>query len=111
VEPKTTKEDTNAALTIKIDGKSYEVRVGEFTGRDVRDFRAVLGFTPQKVFNDPSLYGDLDAMAGLVWLVRRRAEPSLGFEKVLDSISYDNVDVVTEGDAQTQEAGDSSPEA
>lgn len=96
-------------LNIKIGDKSYAVRIGELTGRDVRDYRALLGFPPQRVFSDPKEF-DLDAMAGLVWLVRRRDEPNLGFEKVLDAINYGNLDIANDDETEGKDE-EASPEA
>lgn len=93
-------------LAITLDGREYVVRSAELTAIDAKDFRAAVGMSIMSVLTDPSGL-DLDVVAGLVWLLRRRTERGLSFDAVAASINYDSdlAFAQTDGAANGAEAG------
>ena len=83
---------TDVPITIQIAGKKTIVRLSNFDGADVRDFRNVVGFAPARAFSEPGLM-DLDVMAAMVWLTRRKLSPQTTYDSLLKSITYDNAEV------------------
>lgn len=90
-------------LEIEVAGKKYVIRLTEFTGRDVKDFRGEVGFAPRRAFTEPGLL-DIDVIAGFVWIARRRLKATLTYDEVLDSITYDNVKVVGDADEEDEDS-------
>jgi hypothetical protein len=89
------------ALVITVDGKDYVLRSGELTAIDARDFHAAIGQRLLDVFRRGPQ--DLDEIAGLVWIVRRRKEPGMPFEVVANAISYDAVLKIDNGSSSATE--------
>ena len=67
----------------------YEIDMKDLSGVDVLDARKVLGIG---LVQAASQGMDIDVVAVLVWLVRRRASKGLAFNAVADTINYGNVD-------------------
>jgi len=98
------------SVSIIVAGETYTLRQSDLTGIDAKEFRLAVGMPLAKVFADPTIV-DLDVLAGLVWLVRRRSERGLSYEDVARSVTYDAIEIV-EGDTGEVEALDGSdPEA
>lgn len=97
--------DEKPGLQIEVGGKVTVVHIDSLTGRDVKDFRGEVGFAPRLAFTDPSLM-DIDVIAGFLWLQRRKLRPSLTYDEVLDSMTYDNIKVI-----QSDVDEDDDPEA
>lgn len=76
-----------AALVITLDGKEYRLRSGQATAIDAKDFRAQTGVRLVDVLQRGPQ--ELDEVAGVVWLVRRRREHGLPFEVVATGLNYD----------------------
>ncbi len=76
------------SVQIQVGGKTYTATLRELTGRDARDFRLVTGFSLLTAMARRDL--DIDVGAGIVWLIRRRDEPRLSYEDLLDQINYEN---------------------
>lgn len=81
----------------------YDLELADFTAAEATAFRHALGLSIAQVVNDGS--ADVDAVAGLVWLVRRRGAKSLPYAAVADSITYGNVAAL---DAAAAAAGEES---
>jgi hypothetical protein len=81
-------EPTDPGFSMTLDGRTYTVRLSELTGIDAKDFRAEVGVPLSVVFRDPAAL-DLDVLAGLVWLVRRRLDRRLSYAQVASSLRYD----------------------
>lgn len=94
-------------LAFQIGGDKYEVRLGDLTPRDARDFRSAVGVPLIKAVTSDST--DLDVIAGLVWLVRRRTSHQLRFEQVLDSFTYDDFESSPSATATSVEASEDPP--
>lgn len=101
----TATEQTAQGFEIEIDGKTTVVRLDAFDGRDVKHCRGETGHAP-RYWYEHSDEMDIDVIAAFVWLTRRKTKPTLSYDEVLDSISYDNVKVVK---ADTEDEDD--PEA
>lgn len=100
-------EQQDLAVRITIAGKEREFRVGEYTAVEARLFRREMGVSLQKVFRDGDV--DLDIIAALWWLQRRRDNPKLTFEDVAGAFTYDDLVVPNNQDGGAVEEGD--PEA
>ncbi len=94
-------------LEIVIAGKKTTFRLADMTGRDAKDFRGEVGFAPILPFRDQALM-DIDVIAAYVWIARRKLKPTLQYDEVLDSITYDNVEVTQTGSVEDE---DDDPEA
>lgn len=100
----TTGQQQDLAIRLTIAGQAHEFRVGEYTAVEARLFRREMGVSLQKVFRDGDV--DLDIIAALWWLQRRRDNPKLTFEDVAERFTYD--DLVAPADDGGEEG---SPEA
>lgn len=86
-------ENESPGLEIEVDGRKTVIRMDSLTGRDVKDFRAEVGFAPARAFREQSLM-DIDVIAAFVWIERRKSKPGLTYDEVLDGINYTNIKVV-----------------
>lgn len=75
-------------IVLTIDGQEVRLAAGSITANDAKDFRAKVGVPLMQVLRDTDSI-DLDVVAGLVWLARRRVERGLTYEAVAQSINYD----------------------
>lgn len=77
-------------MKIVADGKTYELEVLDMDGIEVRDFRKATGVSPTEVFllGEPNDADALELAAGVIWIVRRRAEAGLTYEQVLGSLTF-----------------------
>jgi hypothetical protein len=100
--PKETEETQGFEVTIA--GKRTLVRLDSFDGRDTKLCRDETGHAPQFWFQRQEEW-DIDIIAMFVWLTRRKLKPALTYDDVLESISYDNFEVVgADGDDDDPEA-------
>jgi hypothetical protein len=72
-------------IVIKLDGQEHRLAAGDITALDAKAFRAVVGRPLMTAFDGDV---DLDVIAGVVWISRRRTEPGLTYEQVAGGISY-----------------------
>ena len=99
----------DATITFIAAGTRYAINFEDLTAADSGDFRRAVGMPLSAVFRDGE--ADLDAIAGLVWLVRRRGQRNLAYASVAESLTYGNVSLETEDDAAAPDAEDAdSPE-
>lgn len=99
------------AFEITVDGKQYVIRFEDFNALEAREFRRELGSGLAAAFNDTP---DLDTIAGVLWLHRRKTNPKLKFDEVAKELTYFNFDVVDDdedvvGDDEDA-VGDDDPE-
>ena len=85
-------EEAPKALVFKVykNDRLYELDINDVTGLEARAYRQATGFGLQAalVMATQGHYDDLEWAAGIVWLVRRRNEPKLAYEEVLEDFSY-----------------------
>lgn len=80
--------DNQLTLEITVDGVPYEIEAADIDGLEWRDIkRATDGMTPKQVFQAASEM-DFEAIGALLWIVRRRDEQGLTFDKVLKGLSF-----------------------
>ncbi|HET7486835.1 MAG TPA: hypothetical protein VFJ85_02835 [Acidimicrobiales bacterium] len=93
------------ALVIAVDGQTYTIRLGDLSALDAKDFRAAVGVSLAQVMTNGST--DLDVLAGLVWLARRRRERGLAYKTVAKVLTYDTpVDVGGSVDEEAEDPGE-----
>ena len=100
-------QNQSAGFEVEIGGKRTRVMLDSFDGRDSKLCRDETGHAPQFWFSHQEEW-DIDIIAMLVWLTRRKFKPSLTYDDVLESISYDNFEVG--GGDDTAEEEDDDPE-
>lgn len=91
------------ALVITVDGHTYTYARSDLCGIDAKDFRAAVGLRLVEVLDGGS--SDLDALAGLIWLARRRLERNLTYEAVARALTYDS-DVTVDTTVEPPPAAD-----
>lgn len=76
-------------VAIYINGKRYELRMGDVSALDAKAFREQVGEPFMKVMSSEDDW-DMDWIAGVVWLARRLdGERTLKFADVAGEIGYD----------------------
>lgn len=93
-------------LAITVDGTTHTVRLAQLTAIDAKEFRAAVGVSLAQAMAEGST--DLDVVAGLVWLARRKRERGLAFAKVAKEITYEtDLDVAQPDDeAEADDPGE-----
>lgn len=77
----------NPIVRVTVDGTDYDLDFSDLTGIDAKDFRREVGIPLAAVLaetQDP----DIDVIAGLVWLARRKTQPSLTYTEVAAGINF-----------------------
>lgn len=100
--------DDPTRLCITVNGKEYIIRMSELTAIDAKDFRARVGVSLAQVMSNES--ADLDTVAGLVWLARRKRDPRVRFEDVARELTYDTEIDFGDGTEADDEPKVSDPE-
>lgn len=95
----------DASISFIAAGTRYEVNFEDLTAADSGDFRRAVGLPLSAVFRDGE--ADLDAIAGLVWLVRRRGDRKLSYYSVAETLTYGNVSLDEDETAADAEDADS----
>lgn len=82
--------DDRTVVALMVDGKRYEICFEDCTALDAKDCRRQTGLSLSQIFGSAAdAEPDLDSVAALVWLARRKAgERELAFDRVAASISY-----------------------
>lgn len=102
-------EALNKGLAVSIDGRRYEVRVGEVSSKLARELRGYVGIGPLQLIASCATNPDIDLLAAFVWLARRCDGEVVAFDDV--TVTYgqmlgDGFDMdLPDGD------GDDDPEA
>lgn len=94
-----------AAIEFSVDGRDYRISTADFTAVEDRLYRREMGESLLKTLDSGDV--GIEAIATLVWIVRRRDEPGLTWEDVARTVTYDNVDVIAD-DADDEDV-DPSP--
>jgi hypothetical protein len=85
-------------FTFTVHGKPYRIRIGDFTGTEARLFRQAVGM-PFIAALGGIASGQvelLEAVAGFKWLVDRKHKKDLAYDDVLETLTYDAVDIEAE---------------
>lgn len=95
-----------ATFRVEYDGQVVELDINDVNGLEARDFRNKVGMSFKAAFvqADAGQLDDLEPIAGLLWIVKRRDKPELEYDDVLASISYGSI--VTEDEDKTEEPPD-----
>lgn len=102
-------EDQDAMLQFEFNGETLVMRQSEITGIDSRDFRAELGFGIAGIFNDPTRFTDVDSVAGIIWIIKRRKNPRLKFEEIAEKVTLADVFNVGEANGGDDEGAEDDP--
>jgi hypothetical protein len=78
------------ALEISVNKTNYLIRFEDFNALEAREFRREMGSGMAAAFTDTP---DLDTIAALLWLHRRKTNPKLKFDDVAKELTYVNFDV------------------
>jgi hypothetical protein len=88
------KKTDERALQLTLDGRTYVMRLNDFTGADDLAIYQATGFTVFQVFGGDAL--TLFTVAALLWRHRvRHGEPQLTFDAVNGALSFDALETVT----------------
>ena len=90
------------ALEISVNKTNYLIRFEDFNALEAREFRREMGSGMAAAFTDTP---DLDTIAALLWLHRRKTNPKLKFDDVAKELTYVNFDV-----GESDEAEETGPE-
>ena len=74
-------------VRVTVGDDTYDIDFGALTAPDAKEFRKAVGIPLAAVLSGAQ-DGDIDVIAGLVWLARRKDEPALTYEQVAATISY-----------------------
>lgn len=76
----------NPVVRLTVDGAVYELDFSDLTAIDSKDFRREVGIPLSSVLSDKE-DADLDVIAGLVWLARRKVETALTYVEVASKLT------------------------
>jgi len=79
----------DSGIKIRVGSRDYSLRMSDFSAADARTFREMFGVGMASAFLNP----DLDTIAALVWLVRRKGNRNLTYEAVASGVNYANTSV------------------
>lgn len=80
-------------IRVEHDGQVYDLDINDVNGLEGREFRQKVGRSLKGAFYDATQgeLDDLEPIAGLLWLVKRREDPSLDYDKVLETLTYGSI--------------------
>lgn len=76
-------------IRITVDGTPYTFAMDDASSEDAAALRRATGMSLRGMFEAAANDLDIDIVAALVWLVRRRDERGLRYEQVAREIGYD----------------------
>ena len=95
-------QNETPCVVVTLAGKEYRLDRRQMTANDAKDFRGAVGVPLTKVMAEGSW--DVDVVAGIVWLVRRRTERTLAYQTVAAGITYDSdIDINLAGRTPAEE--------
>jgi len=95
------------ALEISVNNTNYLIRFEDFNALEAREFRREMGSGMAAAFTDTP---DLDTIAALLWLHRRKTNPKLKFDDVAKELTYVNFDVGGSDEAEETGPEEDDPE-
>lgn len=103
-------KDTNVVSWV-VDGKRYDVDLYDIDGVEWRDAGRETRLTQRQIMYQALVVKDFDAIGALLWIVRRRQEPELGYEDVLRGLTYLTLRNTAGGLVHDEPAGEDGPAA
>lgn len=100
----------SSTLEITLDDDRHTVRLDDLSAADAKAFRAAVGVPIAQVFNDPTGI-DLDVIAGLIWLCKRRIQPTLSYDAVSRTLTYGSNFSIELGNGAAPKGDGGDPEA
>ncbi len=87
-------------LAITVDGQRHDIDITDIDGCEWAAVKKQTGLKPKTVIED-AVDMDFEAVAALLWIVRRRTEPGLVYDDVLRSLSLKafHADGIEDGEA------------
>lgn len=86
-------------VTVTLQGEPVTFRLGEMTAQDAGDFRRAVGVPLMQAI---SAGLDLDVVAGLLWLVKRRDQPKVSYQSIAATLTYNDLEVSVEDEADEE---------
>jgi len=77
---------SDTSIQLQVNGETVDLDVSDIDGVEWREVRKVSGFRPKELF-DAATEMDFEAFAALLWVVRRRKDPTLEYDTVLKSLT------------------------
>lgn len=91
-------------VQITLDGETIDVDLLDIDGNEWCTVKRKLGLKPKQVFDDAQDM-DFEAIAALVWLVKRREDPQVQYEEILSGLSMRSlIDSDDEGEDDAEES-------
>ena len=84
------------AIRITVAGKQHYLKFDELSAKDAKDFRHETGSSLATVFLEGTV--DLDIIAGLLWLERRKTNPKVTYDSIASTLTYGTEIEVHDGD-------------
>lgn len=103
-----TRPDYNV-VTWVIDGRRFDVDLFDLDGTEWRDVKRATGMGQNQLVYLAVEQVDLEAVAGFLWVWRRRQEPDLKYEDVLKGLTFRSLPRKGEEDAPADAAGGADP--
>lgn len=94
----------STAVIITVDGKAYEFRPGDVTGKIARLVRHATGMSLSKAMQQLVDDADLDNLAVVMYAASLQAGSPESFEEIEESISYGSEVTVEQVEAEQGEA-------
>ncbi|HEY5987523.1 MAG TPA: hypothetical protein VIV12_14285 [Streptosporangiaceae bacterium] len=88
-QPRDSKAEQPVEIRITVDGTPYTFSMDDASSEDASALRRATGMSLRGLFEAAADDLDIDIVAALVWLVRRRDERGLRYEQVAREIGYD----------------------
>ncbi len=101
------KREDMPALSITVAGKKHVIRFSDLNGLDARDYRATTGLGLAEAFS--SGLSDIDTIAALLWVYRRKRNPKLTYEMVAKELTYESLEDADLVDESKEDAESPDP--
>lgn len=94
-------DDADVSLAFDFEGQRYELSQRDMTASERLAWRQTLGMP----FLAMLMQGlDVDVVAGVIWIIKRRSDPRLAFTDIADKLRWDDFDIVRVGDDGSDDA-------
>lgn len=87
-------------IQVTLDGETIDVDLFDIDGNEWATVKKQLKLKPRQVFEDAQDF-DFEALAALVWIMKRRDDPQVGYDEILSGLSMRSlVDDTDDDDAE-----------